>query len=185
MAAELRENLRTRAAQASVVMRALRRSHLRPGNVARTAPALPAVAAVDLLVRILGFRRTRVLVGRLVPLRRRRGFSTTTTEEHAGLAATFERRTAGFVQALDRAGSLIRPGEMCLRRSLALWAWLRWHGVESSIQLGVRRTANGLTGHAWVEHQGMALFESTEVIHAQVSFGSLEGGHTHRGEPPP
>jgi hypothetical protein len=39
----------------------------------------------------------------------------------------------------------------CLPRSLALATVLRRHGVETQLEVGMRRGKSGLEGHAWLE----------------------------------
>jgi hypothetical protein len=146
----------------SRLLRSIRRASVGVVDVARAGAALPVVISIDVLLRVLGFRRTKRLVGALVPLRDRRG----------GCDPREDRRVVDVVRALDRAGWAYRPGTMCLRRALAQWAFLRWRGVTSTIELGVRRTETGLTGHAWVVWRGEPLHEGVGMVLEHISFGS-------------
>lgn len=146
------------------IVKALLRRQVGGGDVARAAVALPLLVSLDALLRAFGLRRTQRLVGSAVPLRRQRG----------GVEPAADPRTGAFVLSLDRAGVVFRPGVMCLRRSLAIWAWLRWWGIDSTIVLGVRRdSADGMAAHAWVEQEGVPLYEPVEAVREYVPFGSL------------
>ena len=143
-------------------LRLIRRAEVGVVDVARAGAALPVVVGLDVLLRVLGFRRTQRLVGALVPLRDcRRGFD-----------PREKGRVADAVRALDRASRVYRSGGMCLRRALALWAFLRWRGLTSTIQLGVCRTETGLAGHAWVVWRGEPLHEPAGTTLEHISFGS-------------
>ncbi|MCK9488747.1 MAG: lasso peptide biosynthesis B2 protein [Xanthomonadales bacterium] len=64
--------------------------------------------------------------------------------------------------ALRRAAARI-PGTHCLARSLALWHWLGQAGIAAELRIGVR-IDNGVShAHAWVEHDGAAIDEQTDV----------------------
>lgn len=65
------------------------------------------------------------------------------------------RQTARLI---DRAAR--RLDATCLRRSLALWWWLRWKGFPSDIRIGVNFT----DGHAWVVHHDKVINDSEEVV---------------------
>lgn len=45
----------------------------------------------------------------------------------------------------------------CLHQSVTLWWLLRRRGIESDLRIGVRKKANQLEAHAWVECQGHVL----------------------------
>ncbi len=52
----------------------------------------------------------------------------------------------------------------CLRRSLVLWWLLRRKGIDSALCLGVRKRADNLEAHAWVEVAGKVVNDSQEVV---------------------
>lgn len=64
------------------------------------------------------------------------------------------RRTARLI---DRAAA--RSEASCLRRSLALWWWLRWKGIPSDIRIGVSAT----DGHAWVVHHDTVINDKPSI----------------------
>jgi hypothetical protein len=74
--------------------------------------------------------------------------------------------TAADRDAADRLARLFhhaaaRPalGGSCIPRSLALARLLRLHGLPAGVQIGLRRAAGALAGHAWVEHDGRVIGE--------------------------
>lgn len=130
---------------------------LRPGGVALLLFAIPVVLTVDLSLRFLGVGRTMKWISRVVPLRATDG---------AAPPESVAPLPEGPVWALDKAARLVAGRSQCLRRSIAVWAWLRIRGVESQVSLGVRRDPRkGLTGHAWVSRGGEPLFEGD--VHEQ------------------
>ncbi len=76
---------------------------------------------------------------------------------------------------LDRlvraAARLFWPPMTCLRRALALRGMLARRGLQAELRIGVRKTADGLHAHAWLELGGVPLGEP-EVIHER--FAVLE-----------
>ena len=126
--------------------------------------AIAVLLVLDVLIRLLGARRARRLLERLIPLRRHR----------APQPDADGPETARVALALDRAGSrAVRRSGRCLRRSLALWAWLRWQGTDAEVQLGVRREGGSLTGHAWVSSAGRLIAEPQATLSDHVGFGEL------------
>lgn len=139
------------------------RSRVSWADVARAAAALPVIVALDVMLRALGFARTQRLVGAVAPLRRRPAAPDPGTDA----------RTAVVVRGLVLAGHVYRPDGTCLRRSLALWAWLRRRGVDAQVEIGVRRDDDGaLVGHAWVTYRGTPLYEADGIALQHVSFGT-------------
>lgn len=51
----------------------------------------------------------------------------------------------------------------CLPRSVALWFFLRRAGIEGRLCIGVRKHGVQLEAHAWVEHQGRVLNDTSDV----------------------
>lgn len=68
-----------------------------------------------------------------------------------------------IARLVNAAASLLRV--QCLPRSLVLWHNLREHGTSVQIRLGVSKLADGgLSAHAWVEVDGLALIDDTEKL---------------------
>ena len=55
--------------------------------------------------------------------------------------------------ALKRVGARL-PGVECLARAVALRWWMRAHGLDARIHIGVRPGEDGVASHAWVELDG-------------------------------
>ncbi|HKW09044.1 MAG TPA: lasso peptide biosynthesis B2 protein [Gemmatimonadaceae bacterium] len=80
---------------------------------------------------------------------------------------TFNARAEAELVALaiDRAARLgvFRPS--CLVRALALHRSLERRGIVGSIvRIGVRRSADALLAHAWVEHDGVVLGDTPAMV---------------------
>lgn len=75
--------------------------------------------------------------------------------------------TAYMVNAADRHG-LVHPS--CLAKSLTLWWLLGRQGTTSQLRIGIRKEAEKLEAHAWVEREGAALNESEERHHHYAAF---------------
>ncbi len=56
-------------------------------------------------------------------------------------------------KALRRVGARL-PGVACLARAVALRWWMRAHGLDARILIGVRPGEDGVASHAWVELDG-------------------------------
>ena len=67
-------------------------------------------------------------------------------------------------RAIEIAAQHHRVRARCLHRALVLHAWLRRSGLPSRLRIGVRRQADGVLGHAWVELQGTVVYEPAEWI---------------------
>jgi hypothetical protein len=121
--------------------------------------AAAALPISHLLLRALGYRRTRRL-GERLSLRR-------SAPSDAAERATATTRLVWVAE--DRV-----PGSRtCLSRSLALWYLLRNQGVATDLRIGVRAGGAPLDAHAWVEHEGRALNDDEGVADR---FGTLERG---------
>lgn len=126
--------------------------------------AAPILAAS---LRLFGFERTRDVLARLVPARRK-----PRPPEAEGRAD----RIAALVAAVPGSGAL---GVRCLARSLLTWAALRYHGIPAEIRVGVRREAGALRGHAWVECGGRPLTapgDGPTFAAFERDFASAAGG---------
>ena len=88
-------------------------------------------------------------------------------------------RTARLSALFRHAAAHAVAGRSCVPRSLALSRLLELHGQPSLIRIGLRRTSEGFTGHAWVEHHGAVIADRDEFVKTFVplSFGHprLEG----------
>lgn len=81
------------------------------------------------------------------------------------------RAIAKLVEIASRYG-LYKPN--CLQKSLLLWWFLRQRGIESELRIGVRKKAELLEAHAWVEYQGWILNDRSDVDQQFAPFaGSI------------
>lgn len=115
-----------------------------------------ARAQVDLLTaRFLLWRRP---IGKLVVCSNEDASPARLTR---GTQAEAER----IALAIDRAARLgvFRP--TCLVRALALHRSLERRGIFGSIvRIGVRRSADALVAHAWVEYEGVVLGDTPAIV---------------------
>ncbi len=112
---------------------------------------------VWLSLRVAGYQRTRQLVeaaSRHPQPRRADAEDVRDAERLAQLAA--DAGIHGLVKAT------------CLPRALVVHAALRRRGLQPALKLGVRRQAQGIEAHAWVELEGHPLAQ-TELDYA--AFG--------------
>src|SRR5258708_34941900 len=98
-------------------------------------------------MRILAFRRTQALLLRLSPIARLETYQEKEVQRVAALIA----RVCGW--------RILQVN--CLERSLILWWFLRWHGAQSALRIGVRQTTAGFEAHAWVVWNGEVSCEPT------------------------
>lgn len=93
-------------------------------------------------------------------------------ERVAALRSSREKSPAGQISverlewAVRAAGRRI-PTANCLTAALALHHLMSRAGYDSTIHIGVAKTAaRGFEAHAWVEHDGVTLLSSaTEIAH--------------------
>ena len=65
--------------------------------------------------------------------------------------------------ALKRVAPRI-PRTHCLARALALRWWMRSAGLDAQMIIGIRKGANGLESHAWVEFDDTPIDETPENV---------------------
>lgn len=76
------------------------------------------------------------------------------------------------VKIVESAARHRLTGATCLTRSMTLWWLLRRQGVESEIRFGVRRGADGILAHAWVERDGIVLNDRSDIGKVYAAFES-------------
>jgi hypothetical protein len=58
----------------------------------------------------------------------------------------------------------------CLKQSLVLWFLLHRQGIIGDLRIGVHKSTEGFTAHAWVEYDGDALNESPDINQYYLPF---------------
>jgi hypothetical protein len=58
----------------------------------------------------------------------------------------------------------------CLRRSLALYIFLKRHRIETRLRVGTKLTNGLLHGHAWLEHDGIVLNDHETIPRQYIPF---------------
>jgi len=106
--------------------------------------------AVDLSLRLLSFSRLQELVA----LGRKVG-----QPQATATSATIKR----LRRLVDIAGRYHLYPMSCLRQSLALQWLLSRCGIIAELRFGVRKEADGLDAHAWLEYAGQPIGEPEGV----------------------
>jgi hypothetical protein len=125
------------------------------GMLLHSLAALPLSA---LLLRLAGFRRAQGFLSKTAGRRAR-----PLVLEKPELPQA--QRAARLVAAAAAEG-LYRAN--CLEQSLTLWWLLQRRGVACQLRIGVRKQAERLEAHAWVEFDG-AILNDGEGIHRHFS----------------
>ena len=87
-----------------------------------------------------------------------------------GIAMQQARATARMVSLAARYGPYRAT---CLKQSMVT-LWLLWHqGIPCHVRIGVRRESNPFQAHAWVEYQGEALNEGSDIHERFVPFDRI------------
>ncbi len=118
--------------------------------------ALMMLPFTAVALRLLGFRRWRAALARLVPA---------PAEQEPQNSRARAALTARMVRAASREG--LRRAN-CLEQSLVLWWLLRRQDLAAELRIGVRKQAARFEAHAWVVHDGLVLNDS-EDIHRHYS----------------
>jgi hypothetical protein len=108
---------------------------------------------LPLWLRLSSVARVRSTMARTLPRRA----PTPASAQDAARA----RAIAALVAAAARH---VIGSNTCLHRSLTLWWLLGRRGVPADLHFGVRRTASGVDGHAWVALDGLVLNDTAETI---------------------
>jgi Transglutaminase-like superfamily len=105
---------------------------------------------LSLSLRFIGFRRTYSFLRRVVP-----------GGNHPAPAnlETASARVLQIAYVVAMASRHTPTPNSCLHRSLALWWLLRRAGFDSRVRFGARKQPSGFEAHAWVEHNGVVVFD--------------------------
>lgn len=113
--------------------------------------SMVVIAAMDVLPRMIGLRRTLRLIG----------------GRSAGVSAT-EDVIEATMNSVCTAAAFYPRRALCLEQSLALTWLLRRRGVPAELRIGVQ--ARPFYAHAWVEVDGRALNEPTDLPKVLTPF---------------
>jgi hypothetical protein len=117
-------------------------------GVPRRFGLLCRIAAADLALRVLGFRRAMRVVGVLT--------------EHSAGHMPDEQLGQRCAAAVVAAAALYPGRALCLEQSLVLYVLLRRRGQPAELRFGVRPYP--FRAHAWVELNGVPLNEQPDEI---------------------
>jgi hypothetical protein len=122
-------------------------------------PGFVVTRSVAVLLRVLGFRRTSALLGKVSGTVSRRNRCLTPFARAEAVA----RR----VEAAAAAGPLPVG---CLPRALVVQTILAREGIDTAVRIGVRRDGGTLKAHAWVEHERLPVAEPEGVVAGFAAF---------------
>ena len=125
------------------------------------------VSILGQLLRVIGFRRTYSLLRRLAP---QSDHAVSTDPE------TASARVLQIARVVAMASRHTPTPNSCLHRSLALWWLLRRRRFDSHLHFGARRQQSGFEAHAWVEHNGVVVFDDLvpDRDYVRLSWQPLE-----------
>ncbi len=134
----------------------------------RSLVLLPLIA---LALRVLGFRRSQMTLGKLTPERE------PALDGRSDSAMREAQLAARMVATASRDG-LVHGN--CLEQSLTLWWLLRRRRIPAQLRIGIRKQANKFQAHAWVELAGAVLNDRQDVHREYTAFAgdiaALEAG---------
>lgn len=68
-----------------------------------------------------------------------------------------------MARAIDRAARSPFRWSKCLQNSLALRRWLSTRGVMAELHIGVKKEANGIAAHAWLEYRDEVINDTPDA----------------------
>ena len=74
---------------------------------------------------------------------------------HAPTGPQDDRRAQLAAHCVAVAAARLAPGDTCLSQALVLWCVLRRRGLDGSLRIGVRKNAESLAAHAWIEYDNI------------------------------
>ncbi len=90
---------------------------------------------------------------------------------HSQRSSKIESRRLGHI--VNRVGSVWRAN--CLTRSLVTWWLLDRRGTPSELRIGVRKAAEGLEFHAWIETEGTVVNDRVDIAEEFSPFAEPIG----------
>jgi hypothetical protein len=146
--------------------RILRRSDLKP-----IARAWISLASIEFALRFRSFHRVLDEVEGVAPT--------------ATVVQPFEfGRARAYARWIDVAARHHVVRARCLHRSLVLHKWLRSEGLPSALRIGVRKKADGISAHAWVEMGGEILNDRPDRVAPFAALSGAVAGDSARSRPP-
>ena len=115
-------------------------------------------------LRVRGFSRTQRLLQKFISPRK-----------HSPPVAAVELCALTSRMVLAAARNSPIPST-CLERSLSLWWLLARQGIATQFRIGVRKSCEKLTAHAWVEREGVAIGEPDASHLHYAAFAEVLSG---------
>jgi len=127
--------------------------------------ALVLLPVTALAMRLVGFKRWLAILSQFVPK-----LQDATSDKDSDVQQA--RDITRLVNVAARRGPYQAS---CLPHSLALWWLLRRQGIAGDLRIGVRKQANHLEAHAWVEFRGIPLNDRSDVSQRFTTFDRAIG----------
>lgn len=96
--------------------------------------------------------------------------------DRSDLPAATPDQTAPLVEVIDAGLGVLPVSPTCLRRSVTLLRELHREELGATLHIGVRRGANGIEAHAWVQAGDHVVNDDPELVngYVQLSVGDAE-----------
>ena len=111
------------------------------------------------MLRLVGFARCQTVVSRIA--------RTIATADSGARHLDRARATARLVRIAAEHGVYRAT---CLPQSLVLWWLLKRQGMDAALRVGVRKAADRVEAHAWVECGGVVLLDDADVHERYAAF---------------
>ena len=148
------------------------------------AQAMALLPAVRIALKLAPFARLQLLAARGVRDKRQRGPAAAPSLDsviaeasvHSVASGSLPHSTARIVRIAAEHG-LYRA--KCLEQSLVLYWLLQRQGIDSQILFGARKEGEQISAHAWVEVDGVALYEDDDLHERFSTFAAIKATNTN------
>jgi len=116
-----------------------------------------------LALYIIGFKKTKVLMTKFIPLH----------TENAKSGAERLKIAERVARMVTIAANHSFYSANCLKKALVIWWLLKRKGITTELKIGVKKEGDNLQAHAWVELNGTPLTDPL-IFHRTKSFDEKE-----------
>jgi len=118
-----------------------------------------------LALYIIGFKKTKVLMTKFIPLH----------AEHSKSGSVQLKIAERVARMVTIAANHSFYSANCLKKALVIWWLLKREGITTELKIGVKKEADNLQAHAWVELNGTPLTDPLTFL-ATKSFAEKAEG---------
>ena len=119
--------------------------------------AMVSLIVIDFRLRTQGLKRTQVWLFE--------------RSHHLPIKDEIEPKRLAVI--INIAANRVPLQNMCLRKSLLLWWWLKKRNIESDIVIGIDKKPRQPQMHAWVEIGAQILNDAPDIRTRYVTIGTL------------